>query len=71
MHEEAELETPRAVFDYVDEDEYARIVQERQEEGFVLDDGEWSQGHHTADTISSSTYQFVVCQCMMTVVALS
>ena len=57
MHEEAELETPRAVFDYVDEDEYARIVQERQEEGFVLDDGGWSRGHHTVDTISSSTYQ--------------
>ena len=45
VHEEAELETPKAVFDYVDEDEYARIVQERQEEGFILDDGGWSQRH--------------------------
>ena len=34
-HEETELEAPQAVFDYVDEDEYARIVQERQEEGFI------------------------------------
>ena len=59
VHEEAELEVPRAVFDYVDEDEYARIVQERQEEGFVLDDGGWSQGHHATDIISSSTYQVV------------
>jgi len=40
VHEETELEAPQAVFDYVDEDEYARIVQERQEEGFILDDGE-------------------------------
>ena len=59
VHEEAELEVPRAVFDYVDEDEYARIVQERQEEGFVLDDGGWSQGHNATDIISSSTYQVV------------
>ena len=62
VHEEAELEAPRAVFDYVDEDEYARIVQERQEEGFVLDDGGWSPCHHATDTISSSTYQVVIYQ---------
>ena len=40
MVEEAGLEEAQDLFQYVDEDEYARIVQQRQEEGFVLDDGE-------------------------------
>lgn len=40
LNEETELEEHEALFDYVEEDEYARIVQQRQEEGFILDDGE-------------------------------
>lgn len=40
LHEETELEEHEGLFDYVEEDEYARIVQQRQEEGFILDDGE-------------------------------
>ena len=40
MVEEVGLEEAQDLFQYVDEDEYARIVQQRQEEGFVLDDGE-------------------------------
>ncbi len=39
VHEEVELEQEEYIFDYVDEREYAKIVQQRQEEGFVLDDG--------------------------------
>ena len=45
LHEETELEEHEALFDYIGEEEYARIVQQRQEEGFILDDGEeraWS-----------------------------
>ncbi len=42
--EETELEVAEDVFDYVNEKEYAKIVQQRQEEGFVLDDGEWGVG---------------------------
>ena len=42
LNEETELEEHKALFDYVEEDEYARIVQQRQEEGFILDDGEVS-----------------------------
>ena len=44
MVEEAGLEEAQDLFQYVDEDEYARIVQQRQEEGFVLDDGELFSG---------------------------
>ena len=40
LHEETELEEHEGLFDYVEEEEYARIVQQRQEEGFILDDGE-------------------------------
>ena len=40
LHAETELEEHEALFDYVEEEEYARIVQQRQEEGFILDDGE-------------------------------
>ena len=40
LHEEAELEEHEALFDYVEEEEYARLIQQRQEEGFILDDGE-------------------------------
>ena len=36
---ERELEKEEAVFEYVDDREYAKIVQQRQEEGFILDDG--------------------------------
>ena len=39
LNEETELEKHEGIFDYVEEDEYARIVQQRQEEGFILDDG--------------------------------
>ena len=39
LHEEVELEKEEGIFDYVDDREYAKIVQQRQEEGFVLDDG--------------------------------
>ncbi len=43
--EDSELEVAEDVFEYVNESEYAKIVQQRQEEGFVLDDGEgvWSE----------------------------
>ena len=40
MREEEDLETCEDLFDYVDEDAYAKIVQRRQEEGFVINDGE-------------------------------
>ena len=40
MREETEVEEPEKLFDYVTEDEYSRIVQQRLEEGFVLNDGE-------------------------------
>lgn len=40
--DDSELEVTEDVFKYVDEKEYAMIVQQRQEEGFVLDDGEWA-----------------------------
>ena len=40
LHEEVELEEHEALFDYVEEEEYARLIQQRQEEGFILDDGE-------------------------------
>ena len=41
MREESELEAPGQLFDYVTEEEYGRLVRERQAEGFILDDGEW------------------------------
>ena len=47
VREESELDSPANVFDYVDESEYARIVQQRQEEGFILDDGEFDWAHDT------------------------
>ena len=40
--EDSELEVTEDVFEYVNESEYAKIVQQRQEEGFVLDDGQQS-----------------------------
>ncbi len=40
LGEDSELEVAEDVFEYVNESEYAKIVQQRQEEGFVLDDGE-------------------------------
>ena len=40
VREETEVEEPEKLFDYVTEDEYSRIVQQRQEEGFIMDDGE-------------------------------
>lgn len=39
MIDEPELETSESLFDYVDEKEYARIVHQRQNEGFIMDDG--------------------------------
>lgn len=39
LHEESALEREEELFEYVDDKEYAKIVQQRQEEGFVLDDG--------------------------------
>lgn len=36
--QEDELEKEEDLFEYVDDREYAKIVQKRQEEGFVLDD---------------------------------
>ena len=39
MIDEPELETSESLFDYVDEKEYARIVHQRQSEGFTMDDG--------------------------------
>ena len=45
MHEDTELEEVKGVFNYVNEREYAKIVQERQEEGFIINDGEeWRRG---------------------------
>ena len=40
VFEETELEEEEDLFEYVNDREYARIVQKRQEEGFILDDGE-------------------------------
>lgn len=40
VREETEVEEPEKLFDYVTEDEYSRLVQQRQEEGFIMDDGE-------------------------------
>ena len=37
--EETELQAPDQLFEYVTEDEYARLVRERQSDGFILDDG--------------------------------
>ena len=44
VREETEVEEPEKLFDYVTEDEYSRIVQQRQEEGFIMDDGERGGG---------------------------
>lgn len=41
MREESELEAPAQLFDYVTEDEYSRLVQQRQADGFIMDDGQW------------------------------
>ena len=52
VREESELEAPEQLFDYVSEDEYSRLVQRRQEEGFILDDGQsplTSQTYLTTD----------------------
>ena len=38
-YEDEELEKEEDLFEYVDEKEYAKIVQKRQQEGFILDDG--------------------------------
>jgi len=47
VHEEVDLEKEEGIFDYVDDREYAKIVQQRQEEGFVLDDSEkWAKGNY-------------------------
>ena len=35
-----QFEEEKDVYDIVDEDKYAQIVQERQEEDFIVDDGE-------------------------------
>lgn len=40
MREDTELEAPEELFDYVTEDEYSRLVQERQADKFIMDDGE-------------------------------
>ena len=37
--QEGELDSPSALFDLVDDAVYGRIVQQRQQEAFVLDDG--------------------------------
>lgn len=42
VYEDGEVEQEESLFEYVDEREYARIVQRRQEEGFVLDDGKYT-----------------------------
>ncbi len=44
MYEEDQVGQEESLFEYVDDREYARIVQRRQEEGFVLDDGEGERG---------------------------
>lgn len=41
MREEGELQAPEQLFDYVSEIEYSRIVQKRQADDFILDDGEF------------------------------
>lgn len=40
MREESELVGQDKLFDYVTEDEYSRLVQERQADKFILDDGQ-------------------------------
>ena len=37
--EETEIEAPEQLFEYLTEDEYSRLVRERQADGFILDDG--------------------------------
>ena len=44
VYADDEVEQEESLFEYVDDREYARIVQRRQEEGFVLDDGELMKG---------------------------
>ncbi|CAI8021304.1 DNA polymerase alpha catalytic subunit [Geodia barretti] len=42
--EETEIEAPEQLFKYVTEDEYSRLVRERQADGFILDDdGSYSE----------------------------
>ena len=40
VRDESEVEAPDQLFDYVTEEEYSKLVQKRQAEGFILDDGE-------------------------------
>ena len=40
--EETEIEAPEQLFEYVTEDEYSRLVRERQADGFILDDGRYT-----------------------------
>lgn len=42
MRQEAELEETEGVFDLVTDEEYARLVQSRQQEAWICDDGELS-----------------------------
>ena len=45
VREEGEVEAPEQLFDYVTEEEYHRLVQQRQGERFILDDGKEFGGH--------------------------
>ena len=36
-----QFEDEKDIYDVVDEDSYAKIVQERQEEDFIVDDGKF------------------------------
>ena len=41
MRVEAELEETEGVFELVSEEEYARLVQDRQRDAWICDDGAW------------------------------
>lgn len=41
VEEEENLETAEGLFNYVTEEEYGEIVQQRQREGWILNDGTW------------------------------
>ena len=56
MREESELAGPDNLFDYVTEDEYSRLVQERQTDKFILDDGQMGAPHLTLHMFSILPY---------------
>ena len=62
--EETEIDAPEQLFEYVTEDEYSRLVRERQADGFILDDGGYSSlfsalvSFHTGPSPTSLLFSF-------------